>query len=133
MSKYFYKKIMTEYEMQFLEKIKCFESDYIIIPQVNLLSIITKFPAHKFNNELFRNIDFGIFDKSYNLILLIELNDNSHNDTKRKRRDLKVRKLCMKANIELINFYSKFKYTDYEIITKINDAIIKVNEKNISD
>lgn len=32
-----------------------------IVPQVNLASIINKVSDSKFNTELFRNIDFGIF------------------------------------------------------------------------
>ena len=52
------KRIMTDCEFVFFNKIKELESNYIIIPQVNLASIIHKKNA-KYCTELFRNIDFG--------------------------------------------------------------------------
>lgn len=39
---------------------------YIIIPQVNLATIINK-KNKVFCTELFRNIDFGIFDNKFNI------------------------------------------------------------------
>ena len=63
----------------------------------------------RYNTELFRNIDFGIFNADYSkLLLLIELNDESHNNYHRKKRDIKVNDICNKAGIKLITFYTKY-------------------------
>lgn len=42
-----------------LKKIEMY--GYIVIPQVNLASIITKKSDYRYNTELFRNIDFWYF------------------------------------------------------------------------
>ncbi|MCD7994828.1 MAG: DUF2726 domain-containing protein, partial [Clostridia bacterium] len=67
--------------------------------------------------ELYRNIDFGIFDKNYNILLLIELNDISHQQYKRRERDMKVKEIVKQADIKLINFYTD-KPNKPEYVTK---------------
>ncbi len=58
------------------------------MPQVNLASIIKKekdFPT-QYQNELYRNIDFGIFDKdTMEVKLLIEINDKTQCNQTEKR------------------------------------------------
>lgn len=100
---------MTASEFAFFKKIQELEAKYIIIPQVNLASIIEK-RGGKYHSELFRNIDFGIFDINYNLLLLIELNDKSHTNIKRKDRDLKVKKILSDCQIPLLTFYTYYLY-----------------------
>ena len=69
---YFKKRLMTRTEKQYFDYIKnSINPSYIVQPQVNLASIIIKVGNFRFQNELFRNIDFGIFDKNYNIVLLI--------------------------------------------------------------
>ena len=82
------------------------DDSYILQPQINLASIINKESNSRYQNELFRNIDFGIFDKNYKLIVLIEINDRSHLDPKRRERDDKVHRICKNANIPLITFWT---------------------------
>ena len=99
----------------------------ILVPQVNLASMITKVSNSKFNTELFRNIDFGIFNADYSkLLLLIELNDESHNNSHRKKRDIKVHEICNKAGIKLITFYTKYsnekEYVKGRIIKELNES-----------
>ena len=111
-TKYQSKQLMSEYEKYFYEILsKNFAQDYIITPQVNLASIIEKikdFPK-QYQNELYRNIDFGIFDKTtMKPLLLIEINDKTHNQPDRIKRDLKVKEICNQANIKLITFYTKY-------------------------
>lgn len=93
----------------FYSILKDIERDYDVIvqPQVNLASVIEKNIKHKYVNELFRNIDFGIFDKNFHkLLLAIEINDSSHLKKDRIIRDLKVEKILNQANIKLIKFYT---------------------------
>ena len=115
---YVRKSIMTANEFAFFNKIKDLEGNYIIIPQVNLASIIYKKNA-KYYTELFRNIDFGIFDKNYNLLLLIELNDRTHEQLKRKDRDLKVRKILQECNIPLLTFYTYYPNEKNYVLNRI--------------
>lgn len=102
------------------------ESEYRIIPQINLATIIKKNNG-RYINELFKNIDFAIFDKELkNVLLLIELNDSSHNKTNRKDRDLRVKKICNDAGIKLITFYTTYPNEKEYVINRIKSQI---NEK----
>lgn len=113
------KSFMTHSEYIFYTKIKDLENDYKIVPQVNLASIINK-NSDGYNNELFKNIDFAIFSKDYStLLLLIELNDSSHNEYNRIKRDVKVRNICDKAGIKLITFYTKYSNDKNYLLSRI--------------
>lgn len=119
------KRIMTEYEMDFYSKMIELETEYKIVPQLVLASVIKKISINKYQNELYKIIDFAIFDKDYNkLLLLIELNDSTHNQTKRKERDLKVKKICNDAGIKIITFYTKYPNEKKYIIDRIKKEII---------
>ncbi len=126
-SEYFRKNIMTASEFAFFKKIQDLETKYIIIPQVNLASIIAK-PKSKYHNELFRNIDFGIFSKEYELLLLIELNDASHNQIKRKDRDLKVKKILNECNIPLLTFYTFYPNEKSYVLNRIIKFLDNLND-----
>ena len=94
-------------------------------PQVNLASIITKhsetFTRH---SELFRNIDFGVFTiDTYTPLLLIEINDQSHNDYARKERDHKVKDICKEANIPLVTFWTNYGIDEQYIEKRIKEYI----------
>ena len=108
---YVSKPFLTNNEYNFLVKFKDLENEIHvnIVPKVNLASVIKKVSNSHYNTELFRNIDFGIFNADYSkLLLLIELNDESHNKYHRKKRDIKVNDICKKAGVKLITFYTKY-------------------------
>lgn len=116
------KKFMSYYEKYFYDILKDIERDYDVIvqPQINLASIIEKNIKHKYVNELFRNIDFGIFDKNFHkLLLAIEINDSSHLKKDRIIRDLKVEKILNQANIKLIKFYTNMPNEKLYVINRI--------------
>ena len=124
---YIPKQFLTNNEYDFLTKFIDLEDELHIniVPQVNLASIIQKVSNSRFNTELFRNIDFGIFSADYSkALLLIELNDESHNNFHRKKRDIKVHEICNKAGIELITFYTKYsnekEYVKGRILKELN-------------
>ena len=121
------KRFLSNNEYNFLTKFIDLENELHvhIVPQVNLASVITKISDSRFNTELFRNIDFGIFNADYSkLLLLIELNDESYNTYHRKKRDIKVHDICNKAGIKLITFYTKYsnekEYVKSRIIKEIS-------------
>lgn len=113
-SSYCKKRIMSNEEIKFYNLLNSIlENKYIIWPQINLAAVINKKNDYnysnnyrKFQTELFRNIDFGIFDKeTLDLLLLIELNDNTHNNLDRKKRDNKVKEICNKCGYNIISFW----------------------------
>lgn len=123
---YFKKQFMTDCEYEFYKKIKVLEEHFKIVPQVNLGAIINKVSKITYRGELFRNIDFAIFTKDYSkLLLLIELNDKSHNLQERKDRDQKVKKICKDAGIKLIFFYTSYSNDKEYIINRILSEIEK--------
>lgn len=103
------KSLMTNKERYFYNILRELEPSYKIIPQVNLASVITKMNNKSYFNDLFRNIDFAILNSDLSrVLLLIEIDDETHNSYKRIKRDNKVNKICKDANIKLIHFYTKY-------------------------
>ena len=101
--------LMTDCEKKFFQVIKDIAgASYIVQAQVNLASIIDKESVAKYRNELFRNVDLGIFDSDYKPVLLIEINDPTHKTKERRDRDIKVHKICKAANIPLITFWTDY-------------------------
>ncbi len=127
------KEFMSTYELLFYEKIKDLENEYKIVPQVNLATIVKKI-NRGYINELFKNIDFAIFDKYYkNVLLLIEINDSTHNKINRKDRDLKVKKICNDCNIKLITFYTKYPNEKEYVLKRIKEELDQQNNTNITN
>ena len=126
---YMLKPLMTAYEYKFYQILKTLEDEYIIVPQLNLASIVKKMNNNKYYNELFRNIDFAIFTKDYKkLLLLIEINDETHNQRKRKDRDLKVKKICNDIGVSIITFYTKYPNEKKYALNRIEKELNKENK-----
>ena len=120
------KEFLTEKENKFYQKLKPLEEEYKIIPQINLATIIEKESNIKYQNELYRNIDYAIFTKDYKkLLLLIELNDNTHNQPKRKQRDIKVQEICKKASIPILTFHTNYPNEQQYVLKRIKEEIKK--------
>lgn len=119
------KPLMTACEKSFYLKLLPLESmmNVKIIPQVNLATVIDKISKSPFQNELYRNIDFGIFNGDYKLLLLIEINDSSHLDVKRQKRDKKVKQICQDAGIKLITFYTRYTNTNDYVLSRVKGFI----------
>ena len=127
-SVYSKKDLMTKYERYFYNILVELEDEFNvkIHPQVNLATIVKKEVNNHYINELFRNIDFAIYDKDYKkLFLLIEINDSSHYTRSRIIRDIKVEKILKEANIKLIKFYSNYpnkkEYVKKRVVQEIID------------
>lgn len=124
------RKLLSQSEISFYRKIKKIEAlgNFIVLPQINLASIITK--VGKYRNELFRNIDFGIFDSNFDVLLLIELNDKTHKQYKRHKRDLKVQEICKNCNIKLITFYTSYPNEETYVINRILKELSSESQKH---
>lgn len=126
------KSLMTDYERYFYNIFTELENELEvkIHPQVNLASILNKENKHYYISELFRNIDFGIFSHDYNeLILLIEINDKSHNTRNRKRRDKKVEAILESAGVKLIKFYSNCPNKKEYVKNRVQEEILTIRNK----
>ncbi len=125
------KDYLTPTEKNFYKKLKKLEPQYKIIPQINLSTIVNKINNTKYHTELYRNIDYGIFTNDFQLLLLIELNDQTHQQPKRKRRDIKVQEICKNADIPIITFYTNYPNEENYVISRILKEI-NINTKQLS-
>ncbi len=79
---------------------------YEVVPQVALVSVIDKKTNTSYRNELFRICDYCFCDRdTFEPLLLVELNDSSHNRQDRKDRDEKVAAICADAKLPLVTFW----------------------------
>ena len=93
---------------------------YIILPQVNLQTIIQT-DSMKRNDELYRNIDFCIFEKTtLKPVLAIELNGDDHYKYYKIKRDESVKKILFKAGLPLLTLKND------ELYQKTVDEIFKI-------
>lgn len=118
--------LLTDTEKKFYYGIKeILPNEYILQPQVNLASIIDKINNTKFANELFRNVDFCIFDKNYKPIFIIEVNDDTHLQKNRQARDYKVKNICEEAGIPILTLWTKYGVNQDYISKKIIETLEK--------
>ncbi len=122
------KKLLSENELFYYNCFKELDLKYITFPQINLASIIEKHSTNRFRNELFRNIDFCIFDKDLNLLLAIEINDSSHKRYDRILRDKKLRNILNSCNIELLTFNTSYPNTKESIIKRTTETLDNIIE-----
>ena len=125
--KYSKKSVITHYEKYFYDIFeKNFGNDYKIQTQINLASVVEKNYQNKYRNELFKNIDFGIFDKeTLETLLLIEINDKTHKSKERYDRDLKVREILNQSGIKLLTFYSSYPNKEEYIVKRVKEELEK--------
>lgn len=110
----FYKKLVT-----------IFSEQYNVQFQVPLSSVIKKESSERFQNELYRTIDFALFDKdTFEPVILIELNDKSHLEGRRQYRDIKVKEICEQAGLKIVTFWTQYEnkpeYIKKRVIEFIN-------------
>lgn len=101
--------IMTEREQEFYKKLKLVCGDSILIfPQIHLSSLFfhnvkgQNFKlAFRFINRL--SVDFVLVDsRNFKTLLAIELDDSTHNEKDRIKRDLIVNDIFEKANFPFL-------------------------------
>ena len=125
--------LMTKSEITYYNAIvKALPNGYHLQPQVNLASVINRTDNSKFHNELFRNVDFLILTSNFKPIAFIEINDSTHNDSTRIKRDIKVKEICEEAGISIITFWTKYGINQDYIDKKINETILNGYPKRIS-
>lgn len=125
--------IVTKSELSYLNVIKAILPDgCLIFPQMNLAAVINKVEGSRYHTELFRNVDFLITDANYKPLVLIELNDQSHTEKKRRERDQKVKNICEEAGIPLITLWTSYGANPEYIKKRIDEAIQSLPLKRIA-
>lgn len=116
--------LISKSEQEYYDVIKSSLPDgYCIFPQINLATFIDRTDNHRFHNELFRNVDFLITSIDYRPLFIIEINDRSHLDNERKKRDEKVQKICEEAGIPVVKFWTSYGVNTEYINGKIEETL----------
>ena len=125
--------LVTNTEMRYLKCIKdILPEGYLIQPQVNLASFVTRTDGARFQNELYRNVDFVVTDFSYKPLIAIEINDQSHQSPERRARDKKVADICEEAGIPLIKLWTSYGVNQEYIKKRIEDTLAELPVKRVS-
>ena len=122
----FHKKkyLMTQTEHKFFDVLKeIIQDKYIIIPQVALSRIIeTQNTQQRYGSDSWysnfnrinkKSVDFVIFDKEFfTPLLVIELDDYTHNYYNRKRRDEFLDKILKTANLNILHIKTNYNFVE---------------------
>lgn len=103
--------------------VKSLPEKHFVFPQVNLASFIEKTDGSRYQNELFRNVDFLVTDDGYRPVLIIEINDQTHLTAKRKERDEKVLAICEEAGIPIMKLWTSYGVNPEYIHNKIREML----------
>lgn len=110
---YYQKKfLMTKAEQLFFQALtKAIPEDVIVIPQVSLSSIINT-KDRSFRNKIDRkSVDFVLFKNHYfNPLLIVELDDKTHERQDRMERDLFVDQALLKAGLPILHIKTSYQY-----------------------
>lgn len=109
--------LMTRNERIVYEKIKkCISEKYIIFPQISIRSIIKRnFKTN--NNTQWKIVDFLICEKdSYKPVLVVEVNDKTHEEYERRVRDENVYNILNEMNLPIWFLKPESDYTRFDNI-----------------
>ncbi len=119
--------IFTDTEKFFYKVLKeiTIKMDLTIFTKVRLADIIysPKFNYKDFNRIKAKHIDFVLTDKDGNIKALIELDDKSHEQEKRKERDEFLNNIFQNQKIKLLRIPVKYSYNTLELKQKIEESL----------
>ena len=118
------KTLITKSEQAFYTAIKyAVPEGFCVFPQINLATFISRTDGARFQNELFRNVDFLITDTQYQPRLIIEINDQTHLTAERRERDEKVHKICEEAGLPIVKLWTSYGVNPAYIKEKIEETL----------
>ena len=101
--------LISQSEAAFLEGIQAgLPEGYRLFPQVNLAAFVKRTDGFRFQNELYRNVDFLITDAQYVPKMAVEINDQTHLNPDRRERDEKVQNILEEAGIPLLKLWTSY-------------------------
>ncbi len=119
--------LISKNEQIYYGVIKCsVPLGYLVFPQINLATFIERTDDAVFHNELFRNVDFLITDAEYKPKIVIEINDRTHLDSERRKRDEKVKNICEEAGIPILKLWTTYEVNPKYIQNKISETLDKL-------
>lgn len=117
------KSILTDIEKQFFIAIRnVLPETCTVLVQQNLAAIVNRTDGARFHNELFRNVDFLIVDSNYKPLIVIEINDSTHESKQRQYRDIKVKQILEEAGIPTIVFWTKYGVNEQYIKKRLQET-----------
>lgn len=137
-------RLVTENEKRFLPVIqealsrlsKFHEgTSYNVFPQVALSSFICKDDSTKWRSELFRSVDFLITDQNYEPLLVIEINDRSHDNPERIQRDTNLKSICKEARVPVVFLDGRKEanlISPEDLLQKLVDELQEINSSKIT-
>ena len=124
--------LVTKTEKEYLNCIKAaLPENYLVQAQANLASFIVRTDNARFQNELYRNVDFIITDLSYRPLVVVEINDQTHLAKDRRERDEKVANICEEAGIPIIKLWTSYGVNQEYIKKRITEAISSLPIKRV--
>ena len=122
-------KLLTPGELEFFRVLDvAVRKKYSVFAQVrlaNLVNIPDKYFLWKNFNQLgAKCVDFVLYDKNTgSTLIVIELDDKSHERPERKTRDEFVNKVLKEAKIPILHLKYKYQYNIPEILNSIAEKI----------
>ncbi len=124
--------LMTNTEMKYYYCIlKVLPKNLMVHMQSNLATFIERTDSVRFQNELYRNVDFLITDLRYTPLFVVEINDDTHNQKRRKERDEKVGKICEEAGIPILKLWTNYGVNEKYISEKLNQILSSLPPKRM--
>lgn len=118
------KRLITKSEQGFFDALReIVPQGYHVFPQINLAAFLEKVDNSAYHNELFRNVDFLITDGEFAPKIAVEINDNTHHEWERRKRDEKVSAICADAGIPLVTFWTNYGVNRPYIEKRIREAL----------
>lgn len=114
--------LMTKAELEFFRVLELvIKNQYYIVPQLPISKIATTIAKGKdyytYLNKIDRKtVDFVLFDRqSFSPVMVIELDDSSHNDENRKIRDGFVDNVMKNIGLKIIHVKTSYAYSTEEL------------------
>lgn len=124
--------LVTRTEMEYLSCIKAaLPENCLVQTQANLASFIVRTDGSRFQNELYRNVDFIITDLFYRPLMVIEINDQTHLTEDRRERDKKVANICEEAGIPIITLWTYYGVNQEYIKKRIAETLSALPVKRV--
>ena len=125
--KYTRNTFINQSELHFLGILKDLEPQgFNVAPQIHLPSVI-RGGTHQ--HDLDRTISFGVFDKDYKLLLLVDIDQTPYRDSDTQQQNERLGAICDQVGIKLLVFRPDKPHTKDYILQQVLDAIKPVTKK----